>query len=292
MNRKINPVNYLPEHWKKSGVALTFPKLIHVQGEYSIMQMISPDVFNNFLGNCTILHHTSSPQISWQEFPKICHLWIFLTSPMRLIQSLEVPISVEECSILPLLTKRHLLTHSPPPLWKGLKHFLMGNNCERRESKNLMQCANFRPISLLNVDFQVPSNSALDCLSIRNMFFPFQCTKRRLIQWGDWILIIGHASKWSPHFMSTDAEKVFDQLDWSFMLVVLHNMGLGPNFLKWLETIYSCPTSWVRINANFFCNGTRQVYSLLFILILEPLMNKIRANPNFMALPRKGKHKN
>lgn len=64
-------------------------------------------------------------------------------------------------------------------------------------------------------------------------------------------------------FLSTDAEKAFDRVNWEMIWAVLRCLGLDNNMKKWIEAIYSSPTGRVRVNgqlSDYFSlnNGTRQ----------------------------------
>lgn len=93
-------------------------------------------------------------------------------------------------------------------------------------------------------------------------------------------------------FLSTDAEKAFDRVNWEFMIAVLKHIGLGNHMLQWISNVYSLPTARVKANgilsAPFnISNGTRQgcpLSPLLFALILEPFLNTIRRNPDISGI--------
>ena len=64
-------------------------------------------------------------------------------------------------------------------------------------------------------------------------------------------------------FMSLDAEKAFDRLDWNFMIATLRYIGLGPRMLRMIEALYSKPSAQIRVNSTIsesfpLFNGTRQ----------------------------------
>lgn len=48
--------------------------------------------------------------------------------------------------------------------------------------------------------------------------------------------------------LSTDDEKAFDQVDWSFMKVVLQQLALGTHLRYWIDEINLCPSAKVKIN--------------------------------------------
>lgn len=102
-------------------------------------------------------------------------------------------------------------------------------------------------------------------------------------------------------FLSTDAEKVFEGVDWSFIRQNLEHIGLGLQMLHWILYLYSDPSERVRVNGTLpeklsISNRTRQgcpLFPLIFILTLEPfiltLEQRIRFNPDIrgIALGRK-----
>lgn len=49
-------------------------------------------------------------------------------------------------------------------------------------------------------------------------------------------------------FLSTDAEKAFDRVDWKFMTAVLGHVGLDDRMLNWINSVYMDPTAQVRAN--------------------------------------------
>lgn len=47
--------------------------------------------------------------------------------------------------------------------------------------------------------------------------------------------------------LSTNAEKAFDRVAWHFMRAALDHIGLAPNMLSWISSLYSKPSA-VRVN--------------------------------------------
>ena len=92
--------------------------------------------------------------------------------------------------------------------------------------------------------------------------------------------------------LSLDQEKAFDRVDWSFMLATLSKMGFGPSFLHWVRLFYTGVQSCVNVNgylSSFFVlsRGVRQgcpLSPMLYVLVLEVLAVKIRANPRITGL--------
>lgn len=45
-----------------------------------------------------------------------------------------------------------------------------------------------------------------------------------------------------------DAEKSLDRVKWFLMKETLYRMGLGPNMIVWIESVYKRPTPWIKTN--------------------------------------------
>ena len=87
--------------------------------------------------------------------------------------------------------------------------------------------------------------------------------------------------------ISLDAQHVFDQVEWPYMMFALKKFGFGPSLMKWIEIIYSHPTASIITNQNIsppfaIHRGTRQGCPLspfLFAIIIEPLAASFRQSP-------------
>lgn len=98
--------------------------------------------------------------------------------------------------------------------------------------------------------------------------------------------------------LSLDAEKAFDRVNWKFMLHALQWLGFGPNFISYVKLLYTAPKACVFINglfSSYFClqRGTRQgcpLSPLLFLLCLEPFLQRIRDNPFITGFKLKSHH--
>lgn len=105
-------------------------------------------------------------------------------------------------------------------------------------------------------------------------------------------------SKASPLLLlSTDAEKVFDRVNWDFLRAVLDRVGLGPQMKTCVGALYSSPTASVMVNGVLsepfqISNGMRQgcpLSPLIFILSLEPFLRHIRSNADINGIKIKSK---
>uniref|UniRef100_A0A8C5QB56 Reverse transcriptase domain-containing protein n=1 Tax=Leptobrachium leishanense TaxID=445787 RepID=A0A8C5QB56_9ANUR len=163
-----------------------------------------------------------------------------------------------------------------------------------------MDCKNYRPISLLNVDTKILAKLLAERLKIflptlirpdQVGFVPGREAKdatTRVLN----ALTLAHSSKKELLLFSADAEKAFDRVRWSYLFEVLRQMGLPEGFLGLISALYSSPSARVRIDGALsrpirICNGTRQgcpLSPLLFALYLEPLLEAVRGDQRIRGI--------
>ena len=93
-------------------------------------------------------------------------------------------------------------------------------------------------------------------------------------------------------FLSLDAEKAFDRVNWTFFFAVLEKCGFGESFIHWIKTLYNSPRTAVTTNGITsqpitLHRGTRQGFPLspsLFALFIEPLATAIRLNDKITGI--------
>jgi len=164
--------------------------------------------------------------------------------------------------------------------------------------KNPLLLKNWRPITLLNVDYKL----ATKCIARRlEKVFPHLIErdqtgyiKGRYI--GENIhaisdIIEQHKNK-QGMILFLDFEKAFDSLEWEYLFKVLDIRNFGPSFLNWIHTFYKNISSCVIDNgfsSEFFAlqRGVRQgcpLSGLLFVLAVEPLAHQIRISKSINGL--------
>jgi exonuclease III len=163
---------------------------------------------------------------------------------------------------------------------------------------------NYRPISLLGVDYKIISralslklgqvlgdviNPAQTCSIPGRSILTNTALIRDLIQLVEKDNIPGA-------IVALDNEKAFDRLEWKFLLMSLNRFGFGPNFIKWIRILYNGITSRYLVN-NFISQpvvlerGVRQgcsLSALLFVICMETLGATIREDINYHGLCIRG----
>lgn len=163
-----------------------------------------------------------------------------------------------------------------------------------KKGRDHTDSANFRPISLMNVDNKILAK----VLALRlETVLPgiIHCDQvgfvrgrsstdnlRRLMH----LMWLNSSNTVPVAAISLDAEKAFDRVGWNFLHSALSEFGFGTSFMKWVKVLYSDPKAAVTTNgviSSFFnlSRGTRQgcpLSPLLFTIVLEPLAIAIRAN--------------
>ena len=164
---------------------------------------------------------------------------------------------------------------------------------------------NWRPISLLNIDYKIIakilarrlqtilpfiiSQDQQGYVKNRNICFNIRQIED-VIDYADIFDIEGAV-------LFLDFKKAFDTVEWPFLFKVLEKYGFKDSFLKWVKTLYC------NINAKISNNGwisevfdlkrgIRQgcpLSALLFILVVEVLANKLRNNEDYEGIVIGGK---
>ena len=159
---------------------------------------------------------------------------------------------------------------------------------------------NWRPISLLNVDYKICSRTiAGKLLKVIHHVVARDQTRgvpHRFI--GENVALLHDVVHYANEadlplaILSLDQEKAFDRVDWPFLQSTLLRMGFGPSFIKWVALFYTDIRSSILINSyasRHFkpSRGVRQgcpLSPLLYVLTVEVLAVNIQAHPAIKGL--------
>ena len=159
---------------------------------------------------------------------------------------------------------------------------------------------NWRPISLLNVDYKLCARVLAGRLLkvIHAVVAPDQTcgVPGRFI--GENVALLRDVAHYASEsniplaILSLDQEKAFDRVDWDFLLAVLRRMGFGPSFVSWVKLLYTNIRSAIVINGYISdsfkpSRGVRQgcpLSPLLYVLSIEVLAVNLRAHPHIVGL--------
>lgn len=135
-----------------------------------------------------------------------------------------------------------------------------------KENKDPSQCKNYRPISLVNLDYK--SFAKIVALRIDpilpHLIGPEQSgfVKGRLASDNSrvFFIILSKASSLDHPIaaIALDAEKAFDRIGWEFMFQALQWIGFPQKFIYFISLLYSGP------KASIFINGKISNYFPLF----------------------------
>uniref|UniRef100_A0A803TGJ8 Reverse transcriptase domain-containing protein n=1 Tax=Anolis carolinensis TaxID=28377 RepID=A0A803TGJ8_ANOCA len=162
-----------------------------------------------------------------------------------------------------------------------------------KDNSDLTDVRNYRPISLLNIDYKLFANILADRLKgflkdwikeDQTGFLPQRHLKDNVRIVIDIIEYYEKNNQKECALMALDAEKAFDNVNWDFLLLMIKELDMGHYFTNAIMSIYDHQEANITINGtdtrSFKINkGTRQgcpLSPLLFILCLETLLNNIR----------------
>uniref|UniRef100_A0A670ICM2 Reverse transcriptase domain-containing protein n=1 Tax=Podarcis muralis TaxID=64176 RepID=A0A670ICM2_PODMU len=170
-----------------------------------------------------------------------------------------------------------------------------------KQDSDLTQVKNYRPISLLNTDYKIFAGilaKRLKKILIKIIhkdqqgFLPGRQIKNNIRNIVNVIEYLSDRCDKPASLIFVDAEKAFDNVIWEFMLKNLKFMEVGQEFYNGIEAIYTDQKARLIVNNTItedikISKGTRQgcpLSPLLFIVVLEVLLNAIRQNKQIKGI--------
>ena len=166
--------------------------------------------------------------------------------------------------------------------------------------KRAIDCKNWRPITLLNVDNKLSARSlAGQLLKVLHLVIapdqtcgvPGRYIGKNVAFLRD---VVCYASETNCPLaiLSLDQEKAFDRVDWSFSYSTLTRMGFGSSFINWVRLLYTDISSSALVNgyqtrAFKPSRGVRQgcpLSQLLYILTMEVIAVNVGKNLAIVGL--------
>ncbi|KAJ3583913.1 hypothetical protein NHX12_015410 [Muraenolepis orangiensis] len=166
---------------------------------------------------------------------------------------------------------------------------------------NLQDIKNWRPVSLLCVDYKILSKALATRLgkAVEQVIHRDQtyCVPGRsmvdnvhLIR--D-VLEVSSSLDINTGLISLDQEKAFDRVEHSFLWKVMEKFGFSAGFIAKIKVLYNKIESVLKFNGGLcapfrVCRGVRQgcaLSGMLYALSLEPLLSKIRSKLQGLFLP-------
>ena len=155
--------------------------------------------------------------------------------------------------------------------------------CKNLEESEFL--TNWRPISLLNVDYKIISKCLCNRLrtvisSIVNIDQTCGVPGRSIsdnLHLIRNVLIFADEKELECALLTLDQAKAFDRVSHKFLFKTLHAFGFGPDFIKWIQILYKNIQSKVLVNGFFtspfsVCRSVRQgcsISPLLYVLYIE-----------------------
>ena len=163
-----------------------------------------------------------------------------------------------------------------------------------------LETKNWRPISLLNIDYKIATRAISGRLLgvLGSIIGPDQTCGvpgrtisenlsliRDLLEYVD-------LENLPLAILSLDQEKAFDRVDWGFLIRILSSFNFGPDFISWIRLFYNNIESAVVINgwtSSFFSptRGVRQgclLSPLLYVITIEVLAVCLRTSPKLRCI--------
>uniref|UniRef100_A0A672HUD6 Reverse transcriptase domain-containing protein n=1 Tax=Salarias fasciatus TaxID=181472 RepID=A0A672HUD6_SALFA len=166
---------------------------------------------------------------------------------------------------------------------------------------NLQDIKNWRPVSLLCVDYKLLSKvlasrlgRAMEQVIHRDQTYcvPGRSMVDNVHLIRD-VLEVSSSLDIDAGLISVDQEKAFDRVEHSFLWRVMESFGFSAGFIAKIQVLYRDIESVLKINGSLcapfrVCRGVRQgcaLSGMLYALSLEPLLSKLRSSLQGLLLP-------
>ena len=172
--------------------------------------------------------------------------------------------------------------------------------CLPKDSKDRRYMKNWRPISLLNIDYKIGASSIANTLKLvlPSIISDTQkgFLKNRFIGENTRLLydLMEHMLKIKQKglLLLLDFEKAFDSVEWSFVEKTLKSFNFGNSICKWFSTLYYHSKSTVINNGTmspFFplqrgCRQGDPLAPYIFILVVELLSSRLKRETDIKGL--------
>ena len=169
-----------------------------------------------------------------------------------------------------------------------------------KPDKDLDQLSNWRPISLLNLDYKIATKAIANRIKkVLSKIIDHDQTgfiKGRYI--GENVRLIAEIIQYLENnnkpglLFFADFQKAFDSIDHSFIFDSLNKFNFGPDIIQWTKTFYNDIQSIIINNGHLsetfkIEKGVRQgcpLSSILFIICLQILSSYIKNNDNISGI--------
>ena len=172
--------------------------------------------------------------------------------------------------------------------------------CLPKGNKPRQYLQNWRPITLLNVDYKILSSvianrmkKVLPDIISNNQkgFLKGRYIGENIRTIYDLIEVLENSQS-KALLLLVDFEKAFDSIEWTYIRKVLKSYNFGNDLLAWFDILYKEPKSCVLNNGHFSeffslsksCRQGDPLSPYLFILSIEPLSMEIKNNKNIKGI--------
>ena len=169
-----------------------------------------------------------------------------------------------------------------------------------KQGKDLRELKNWRPISLLNVDYKILTKVLANRLksALKEIINEDQIGYMEGRFCGENTRLIADIIEYSKQkqidsiLLLIDFEKAFDTINWKFLYNTFKLFNFGSNFIEWIQIIYSDIFSRITNNGNLtekfmISRGIRQgdpISALVFLPVAEIMATVIRNNTSIKGI--------